>query len=92
MLLSEKNKGLGVNSVRVISLCYSWKGAFLSCQIISGIFLFCRNVDIDKVLLLDKNEGQGVIHLVIFLCNSWKGVWVSVSYLAKQVKDSSYFA
>ena len=35
------------------------------------LFIFCINVDIDKILLLDKNKGLGIKSFrVISLCNS----------------------
>ena len=46
--------------------------------------MFCINVDIDGVLLWNRNKGLGVISFtVIPLCNSWNGILVSASYLAK---------
>ena len=46
--------------------------------------MFCINVDIDKVLLLDKTKGLGFNSFkVISLCNSRRGLLVSASYLAQ---------
>ena len=44
------------------------------------LFIFCINVDIDELLMTDKNRGLGVNSFrVISLCNSWKGVLVFAS-------------
>ena len=49
-----------------------------------NLFIFCINIDIDKMLLIDKNKGLGFNSFrVISLCNSCKGVLVSASQLGK---------
>ena len=81
MLLLDKNKGLGISSFRVISLCNSRKGVLVSASYASyllvllynlrNLFIFCINVDIEEILLLDKNNSTGInSFIVIYLCNS----------------------
>ena len=65
VLLVDKNKGLGVSSFRVISLCNPWFSFLIFILIYNfrNLFIFCINVDTDKMLLLDKNKGLGSISL-----------------------------
>ena len=91
MLLREKNKDLGVKAFRVISLCNSRKGVLISASFILlnnyRNIIFFINIDIDEVLLLDKNKDLGINSFrVIFLCNSWKGILVSASYYTPTYK------
>ena len=64
MLMSEKNKALGINTIRIISLCYSWKDILVSDSCLAkywrNLFVFCIKVEIDEMLLLVKNNGLGV--------------------------------
>ena len=72
MLLSHKNKGLGVYSFRVISVL---RNNF------RNLFIFCINVDI-HVLLLDENKGQNIIlekafcFLLLILLNNFKNLFI----------------
>ena len=75
MLLREKNKDLGVKALRVINLCNSRKGVLISASfnLLNNYrnIIFCINIDIDEVLLLDKNKDLGINSFrVIFLYNS----------------------
>ena len=52
---------------------------------LSFFFLFCINVDINEILLLEKNKGLRVnFFRVISLCYFWKGVLISASYISKK--------
>ena len=63
VLLLDENKDLGNSSFRVISLCNSQK-VFLFLHLIilillnnfRNLFIFCIYIDIEEVLLLDKNN------------------------------------
>ena len=75
LLMLNKNKGLGVNSLRVISLYILEKVFwFLLLVLVNtsrNLFIFCINLDIDKMLLLYKNKDLGINSFrVISLCNS----------------------
>ena len=60
------------------------------------LFIFCINVDIDELLLIDKNKGLGINSFrVISLYNSWKGVLVFafiLHILLNNFRNFSYFA
>ena len=44
---------------------------FILLNDLRNLFIFCTDVDIDEVLLLDKNKGLGIDTLrVISLCGS----------------------
>ena len=47
-----------------------------------NLFIFCINIDIDKMLLLNQSKNLGSFRVAL-LCNSWKGLLVCASYLAK---------
>ena len=68
-----------------------FKGFLVSVLVLfnnfSNIFIFCINIDIDEVLLLEKNKGLGLIPLQLFpfviLDASVHYVLVSASYFVK---------
>ena len=72
MQLLHKNKGLGVNFFRVISLCNSlnsfWFLLLILLRTFRNHFVFCINIDTDEVLQLDINKSLNSFS-VISLCN-----------------------
>ena len=68
----EKNKGLGV--LQSYFPLFFLKTCFLLLILLNSLrnlFIFCVNVDIDEILLLQNNKGQRVnFFRVISLCIS----------------------
>ena len=82
LLLLQKKKGKGINTVIVIPLCNSLMSItllfflpilfFLHILIssIRNLNTFCINVHIHEMLLLQKKKGQGIITVIVIpLCN-----------------------
>ena len=92
MLLLEKNKGQGTNkcSCYIIPLCNPLKVVVTlfvrNRTLVSNIrnlIIFCINVDIHEMLLLQKNKGQRInIVIVILHCNSLNFLSVSLVFPA----------
>ena len=74
VLLIHKNKCLGCNSFIELFPFVIFEEAFWFLLLIllnllnnfRNLFIICTNVDIDKVFLLDKNKGLGIIPLELF--------------------------